>query len=152
MLSILGRVYGCTNSVQKRTKRGVFGGLLVDFQTLPAQSAKLHVLQSSQNASSFCQAPLHTYKKCVVCLSPFFVFTSGRGLTFTSAHILVRAPIDGPASQSTDTEDPALTLPLAVLPPHVCHRQETGLPQLVAILIAPARPNAPHASSWAFHL
>ena len=31
------------------------------------------------------------------------MFTKGRGLTITSAHLLVRAPVDGPGCFSTDT-------------------------------------------------
>ena len=38
----------------------------------------------------------------VLCL---FVFRRGRGLTFTSPHVLVRAPIDGSGFPPTDGED-----------------------------------------------
>ena len=34
----------------------------------------------------------------------FFVITRGRGLTFTSAHVLVRAPVDGPSCQPTQRD------------------------------------------------
>ena len=56
--------------------------------------------------------------------------TKGWGLTFTSAHVLVRAPVDGPGSQATDTEDLHL-MPFG----HdttgcVCHHLETGLSPL----------------------
>ena len=56
-----------------------------------------------------------------------------RGLTFTSASVLVRASIDGPGLQPTDMRDHtkcvvrALRPTLAPSPRHVCHRQETGL-------------------------
>ena len=52
----------------------------------------------------------------------------GLGLTFTSAHILVRALVDGPGSQPTDTMDHikcvvrAPVAMVAVSLPHVCHR------------------------------
>ena len=52
--------------------------------------------------------------------------TKGLGLTFTSAHILIRALVDGPGSQPTDTMDHikcvvrALVPILAVSLPHVC--------------------------------
>ena len=36
-----------------------------------------------------------TCTKNALCARAFFVFTSGRGLTLTSAHVMVRAPIDG---------------------------------------------------------
>ena len=58
------------------------------------------------------------------------------GLTFTCAHVLVRPLVDGAASRPTDkigkrtscsSCSPAT---LAVLSPHVCHRQETGLSRL----------------------
>ena len=49
------------------------------------------------------QAPC-TSTKIALCARATFVFTSGRGLTFTSAHVMVRAPIDGQGSQPTDTE------------------------------------------------
>ena len=58
----------------------------------------------------------------------------GLGLTFTSAHILVRALVDGRGSQPTDTKDHikcvvrALVAIVAVSLPHVCHCRETGLP------------------------
>ena len=57
----------------------------------------------------------------------------GPGLTFTSAHILVRALVDGPGSKPTDTMDHikcvvrAPVAMVAVSLPHVCHRRETGL-------------------------
>ena len=57
----------------------------------------------------------------------------GLGLTFTSAHILVRALVDGPGSKPTDTMDHikcvvrAPVAMVAVSLPHVCHRRETGL-------------------------
>ena len=62
------------------------------------------------------------------CVS-LFTFTSGRGLTFTSARVLVRAHVDGPGFPPTDTLDNtlcairALVPTLAVQLPHVCHRQ-----------------------------
>ena len=68
--------------------------------------------------------------------SRLFTFTTGRGLTLTSARVLVRAHVDGPRSQPTDALDHtsrvsrALVPTLSVLPPHVCHRQETGLSPL----------------------
>ena len=72
------------------------------------------------------------------CVEACFVFcTRDRGLTFTSAHVLVRADVDGPSSQPTDEEDHiscvsrALVPALTVLPPHVCRRQETGPSPLV---------------------
>ena len=52
--------------------------------------------------------------------------TKGLGLTFTSAHVLIRALVDGPSSQPTDTMDHikcvvrALVPILAVSLPHVC--------------------------------
>ena len=52
--------------------------------------------------------------------------TKGLGLTFTSAHVLIRALVDGPGSQPTDTMDHikcvvrALVPILAVSLPHVC--------------------------------
>ena len=57
----------------------------------------------------------------------------GLGLTFTSAHILVRALVDGPGSQPTDTMvhiKCVVRAPVAMVAvslPHVCHRRETGL-------------------------
>ena len=57
----------------------------------------------------------------------------GGVLTFTSARVLVRELVGGPGSQPTDREDDALCAvhalvpTLSVLPPHVCHRQGTGL-------------------------
>ena len=44
-----------------------------------------------------------------------FTFTRGRGLTLTSAGVLVRAPIDGPGLPPTDTKD--LTKCAARAPP-----------------------------------
>ena len=61
-----------------------------------------------------------------LCLS---VFTKGRGLTFTSTRVLVRAHVDRPGLPPTDTVDHtlcvirALVPTLAFAPPHVCHRQ-----------------------------
>ena len=77
----------------------------------------------------------------------------GRGLTFTSARVLVRAPIDGPGQQRTDTEDcgevRALTPPLTLLPPHVCHRRRdwavsvgSHMQQDTVISWSPPRPSA----------
>ena len=52
--------------------------------------------------------------------------TRSRNLTLTSAHVLVRAPMDGPGPQPTGAGH-ALVPTLPVHPTHVCHRQETGL-------------------------
>ena len=74
----------------------------------------------------------------------FFCRHKGWGLACTSAHVLVRIPVDGPSCQPTDTkkttlnEVRALTPPLAVWPPHVCHRQENG--------------QSPLARTWSFIL
>ena len=74
--------------------------------------------------------------QCLVWSSFFFPpvpINKGLGLTFTSAHILVRALVDGPGSQPTDTMDHikcvvrAPVAMVAVSLPHVCHRRETGL-------------------------
>ena len=68
---------------------------------------------------------------CVLVLSlPCCLFTKCRGLTFTSARVLVRAPIDGPGSQPIDVQDRTLRVvralmpTLAAQPPHVCHGQK----------------------------
>ena len=72
-----------------------------------------------------------TYLGWQSCMS-LFTFTRGRGLTLTSAGVLVRALIDGPGLQPTDTVDltkcavRALVPTVAVRRPHVYHRQETG--------------------------
>ena len=60
------------------------------------------------------------------------MFTRGRGLTFTSARVLGRARIDGQARNRATQRIivcvvRALMPTLAALPPHVCHRRETGL-------------------------
>ena len=78
------------------------------------------------------------------------VHTKGWGLTFTSARVLVRAPIDGASYPPTDTKDHtdgdnpttanslmnlsrrtcavcALMPPKPVSPPHVCHGRGTKL-------------------------
>ena len=75
--------------------------------------------------------------QCSLVWSSFFFppvpINKGLGLTFTSAHILVRALVDGPGSQPTDTMDHikcvvrAPVAMVAVSLPHVCHRRETGL-------------------------
>ena len=63
------------------------------------------------------------------CVQPVCSYARGRGLKFTSAHVLVRAPVDGPGSQPIDIRDytssvsRALMPTLVVQPPHVCHRQ-----------------------------
>ena len=88
-----------------------------------------------------------------LCLS---VFTRGRGLTFTSAHVLVRALVDGPSFPPTDKVDCtpmrscALMPTLAVRPPHVCHRQRDWAVSIgshmqldMDIFKAPPRPGAP---------
>ena len=60
-------------------------------------------------------------------------FKESRGLTFTFARVLVRAHVDGPGSQPTNTKEPHVVQPvlscplLALFQPHVCHRHETGL-------------------------
>ena len=72
------------------------------------------------------------------CVGACFVFyTRDRGLTFTSARVLVRAHVDGPGSHPTDAEDHtscvsrALVPTLTVLPPHVWRSQETRLSPVV---------------------
>ena len=50
-------------------------------------------------ASSAHKCALAHEQECVVCLS-LSCCHKGRGLTFTSAHVLVRAPFDGPSSQT----------------------------------------------------
>ena len=68
-------------------------------------------------------------------LVPAWMFTRGRGLTFTFARVLPRALVVGPGIPPTDAEDHtrcavrALTPTLASLPLHVCRRQGTGLSQ-----------------------
>ena len=108
------------------------------------QKGFLSLIQKTSEACKFDAQvrPCPSKKKCVVCLSLSF-FTRRRGLTFTSAHVLVRAPIDGPGSQ--------LTLPLATLPQHVCRRRDTGLSPLVSNSHAPPSPNASHPVPGAFH-
>ena len=66
--------------------------------------------------------------------APVAFTTWGRGLTFNFARVLVRAPIDEPGFQPTDTVGPhnavksVLSCPnVALSPPHVCHRRRTGL-------------------------
>ena len=61
-------------------------------------------------------------------------FTQGVGLTFNIARVLVRAPIDEPGFEPTDTGGPhnavksVLSCPnVALSPPHVRHRRRTGL-------------------------
>ena len=83
------------------------------------------------------------------CLRPVLC---SRGLRFPSVRVLVRARIDG---QHTNREDLTLCSPCSdvlvpVPPPHVCHRQETGLclltptrQQHVGISLAVARLGAP---------
>ena len=67
------------------------------------------------------------------CVQPVGSHTTGRGLTFTSAHILVRAHVDGPGFSTHRHKGPqqcevrALTPTLAFSPLHVCHRLEIGL-------------------------
>ena len=68
---------------------------------------------------------------CVLVLSlSCCLFTEGRGLTFTSARVLVRAPIDGPGSQPIDVQDRTLRVVRALMPSfaaqpsHVCHGQK----------------------------
>ena len=73
---------------------------------------------------------LPQWKSCLVqrCLRACS-FPRGRGLTFASGHVLVRAHVDGPGVPSTGTVDHTLCVSralmhtLAALPPHVCHRQ-----------------------------
>ena len=71
---------------------------------------------------------------CSFGLAPVAFTTRGRGLTFNIARVLVRAPIDEPGFQPTDTAGPhnavksVLSCPNGALsPPHVCHRRRTGL-------------------------
>ena len=80
----------------------------------------------------------HFVRSGLFCVGACFVFyTWDRGLTFTSARVLVRAPVDGPGSQPTDAEDHtscvsrALVPTLTVLPPLVWRRQETRLSPVV---------------------
>ena len=69
--------------------------------------------------------------RCSLWLSACFI-TRGRGLTFTSARVLVRAHVGEQSFKPTDAEDHtlcesrALFPMLALLPLYVCHRQETG--------------------------
>ena len=43
--------------------------------------------------------------------NPVLAFTRGRGLTLTSARVLVRAPVEGPGSQPTDIGDHCVCIP-----------------------------------------
>ena len=69
------------------------------------------------------------------CVQPVCSHTTGLGLTFTSAHILVRTHVDGPGFSTHRHKGPqqcevrALTPTLAFSPLHVCvcHRLEIGL-------------------------
>ena len=64
-----------------------------------------------------------------LCLS---VFTRGRGLTFTSARVLVRARINGPSYPPINTTGPhSVCIPyahLALQPPHVSSPKRLGCP------------------------
>ena len=60
------------------------------------------------------------------CVQPVCSHTTGLGLTFTSAHVLVRAHVDGPGFSTRRHKGPqqcevrALTPTLAFSPMHVC--------------------------------
>ena len=114
-------------------------------------------------------ACLGNYIACRLCRvldgSLFCSHTRGRGLTFTSAHVLVRAPVDGPGFPPTDQRDHtqcavrALVPTLAVCPPHVCHRQRDWavslgwhMQQDMGISKAPPHPGAPFPLTHAVHV
>ena len=62
----------------------------------------------------------------------FVFYTRDRGLTFTSAHILVRAPVDGPGSQPTDAEDHTSCVSRALVPP--CYHGMCGVAKRLGCL------------------
>ena len=68
-----------------------------------------------------------------------FTCTRGRGLAFTSAHLLVRAPIDGPGSQPTDIGDHSVCTP--------CSRTDFGR-VTTACVSSPKRLGSVH---WLAH-
>ena len=116
-----------------------------------------------------CNMRLGNYIACRLCRildgSLFCSHTRGRGLTFTSAHVLVRAPVDGPGFPPSDIKDHtqcvvrALVPTLAVCPPHVCHRQRDWavslgwhMQQDMGISKAPPHPGAPFPLTHAVHV
>ena len=90
-------------------------------------SLLLHRMLTSSCSSITCvfSLPLSLPHPLSLCLS---VFTKGRGLTFTSAHVRVRAHVDGPGFHpptqwTTLCVIRALVPTLAFSPLHVCFRQ-----------------------------
>ena len=83
------------------------------------------------------------------------LFTKGRGLTFTSARVFVRAPVDGTRLATHRHRGPhcgevrAFTPPSTLLPPRVCHRRRdwavsigSHMQQDTVISWSPPRPSA----------